>query len=459
MKDMTFSTFNPFLQKKIKTYTYDSNFKINKKIHLSSKAQEKWAQLSFAERLTILNQMKSYLIDQTEVLAKQATLEMGKTYSEALSEIKKTIQIFDFLNDENTLIHLKPMDIRTSQKKILQVRRQALGLVLIIMPWNFPYWQVYRMALPALLMGNGIILKHADITAGCALLIQKSFDFIFKKELKGLFSQVFASHDQVKAVVSDKKIKAVSLTGSAKAGQSVAALAGANLKKVVLELGGSDPYLILPDADLNLAAKACAASRLINNGQSCIAAKRFIVHQSVYNEFLDLFVAEFEKLSVGDPNLSLTALGPLAHPRFVVDLKKRIHNHNKNKNWKLVYQKKMNEVHNGFFSPHIFEVKMANAFYNEEFFAPLSLVYKANSVEKMISLVNTSAFGLGAAVFSQDRKLYLSIAAQLEVGMIAFNDFLRSDVFAPFGGVKNSGYGRELGLEGLTEMSFIQTLD
>lgn len=448
----TFSTFDPYLQKKLKTYKLLSDSQMAGKAQLSQQAQGRWRQLSFEQRLQCLLEVKLHLQKQLKNLSLQATREMGKRLSESEAELKKVLQIFDFLSDEKTLLYTQPKEVQTTTQKV-EIYYRPMGTLLIVMPWNFPYWQVYRMALPNLLMGNSILLKHSEITAGCADLIEKSFKQSLPKEFKFIFQNLFISHEQVDRLIQNPLVKGVSLTGSERAGKSIGARAGAEIKKSVLELGGSDPYLILADADLQLAAKQCAQSRLINNGQSCVAAKRFIVEAPVYNKFLELFFNEFESTHLGDPKLLQTGLGPLAHPRFVKDLEVRIKLHNKKKNWQLIYQKESEfSSSEGFFAPQVYAVKNAQAFQHEEFFAPLALVYRAKNIKDMISQANSTAFGLGAAVFTQDRNLYeTTLAPQIESGLIFHNQMVKSDVYAPFGGVKNSGFGRELGLLGLTE--------
>lgn len=455
----TFSTANPFTQKKIKTYSFNSDQQLGQKIQSASKVQSKWALLNFEQRRDFLLLVKKYIQDNLEDMAKQATLEMGKRLVESQAELKKVLQIFEFLNDPQTISHVASRDIMTTTKMV-KVHYRPMGNIFIIMPWNFPYWQVYRMALPNLLMGNCVLLKHSQITAGAAQWIEKSFHQSLPHEFRGIFQNLFITHSQSAKVIANEKIHGVSLTGSAGAGKSIGAQAGGKVKKTVLELGGSDPYLILPDADVARAAKICAEARLINNGQSCVAAKRFIVHESIHSEFLKHFIETFAKISLGDPLKLSTGLGPLAHLDFALDVQKKIKTYTRKKSWSEIFcQTSDLSYAEGFCAPSVYQVKDVDAFFNEEFFAPVSLVYKAKNLSQMLSYANASAFGLGSAVFTNDEKAFAGqIAPQLQAGIVAYNDMVRSDVYAPFGGVKESGYGRELSLWGLTEFAYTQSV-
>lgn len=455
----TFSTVNPFTQKKIKSYSFCSDGQLGQKIQSASKIQNKWASLSIEERRDYLLLVKKYIQENLESMSKQATLEMGKRFAESQAELKKVLQIFDFLNDPQTIQHVQPREIKTTTKMV-KVHYRPMGTLFIIMPWNFPYWQVYRMALPNLLMGNSVLLKHSQITAGAAQWIEKSFHKSLPPEFRMIFQNLIITHAQSTKVIAHHSVQGVSLTGSAIAGKSIGEQAGRQVKKSVLELGGADPYLVLPDADIERAAKICAEARLINNGQSCVAAKRFIVHESIYSEFMKCFVEAFDRFNLGDPLRLTTGLGPLAHLNFALDVEKKIKSYNRKKAWTQVYQQSSDlSYKDGFCASSVYQVKNVEAFFYEEFFAPVSLVYKAKNLSQMLKYANASAFGLGAAVFTNDESLFSKqIAPHLQAGIVAYNDMVRSDVFAPFGGVKESGYGRELSLWGLTEFAYTQSV-
>ena len=337
------------------------------------------------------------------------------------------------------------------------VSYQPLGTILAVMPWNFPFWQVFRFAAPTLMAGNTAILKHASNVPGCAVAIEEIFREAGFPE--NVFRSLLIGSSMVENVIKHKAVKAVSLTGSTPAGKSVAALAGAELKKCVLELGGSDPYLILKDADLDMAAKTCATGRLLNAGQSCIGAKRFIVEETVYAHFLELFTHEMNAAHFGDPFDEESTMGPMARE----DLRDELHQQvvdSVNKGAEVILGGEIPHRKGAFYPPTILEnVKPGMPAYEEELFGPVASVIKVKDEQEAIRVANDTDFGLGAAVFTQNLKKGEHIAEmELEAGACFVNDFVKSDPRLPFGGIKTSGFGRELSVQGIKEFVNVKTV-
>jgi succinate-semialdehyde dehydrogenase/glutarate-semialdehyde dehydrogenase len=390
-----------------------------------------------------------------ENLAKLMALEMGKPLAQGRSEVEKCAWLCSyyadkaegFLNDEY---------VQTDASKSY-VSYQPLGVILSIMPWNFPFWQVLRFSAPALMAGNGVILKHSENTSTCALAIEK---MIQKAGFPAdLFHTILVDKSDMQPVVQHKGIAAVTLTGSTKAGKSVAAQAGKVLKKTVLELGGSDPYLILEDADLELASMICANSRLLNSGQTCVAAKRFIVVESVYEKFLEFFTSKLQDRTVGNPFDEGVNVGPMARHDFRDELHRQV----KESIDAGAIAEFGCEIPNepGAFYPISLLTNVAPGMpaYDEELFGPVAAVIKVGSEEEAIRVANDTNFGLGAAIFSRDVDRAEKIAAdQLQAGCCFVNTLVKSDPRLPFGGIKDSGYGRELGLYGIREFVNIKTV-
>jgi len=415
-------------------------------------AQEKWRRNSFYERSLLLQRAAELLEENKEKYAKLMAREMGKPLAEGVSEIEKCAWVCDYYAD-NTADFLEEEVIKSDASKSY-VTFNSLGTVLAIMPWNFPFWQLFRFGAPALMAGNAVILKHAPNVTGCALAIE---DLMHEAGIPDdLFRTVVADVDQTQNLIKHPDVAAVTLTGSTRAGKAVASTAGSVLKKTVLELGGSDPYLILEDADVEKAAEICVTSRLINSGQSCIAAKRLIAVEDVYDEFLEAVFHMMNEKKVGDPFNSATDVGPMARE----DLRDNLH---------AQVQKSVAEgaecilggsvpVRDGFYYPPtiLTEVSEGMPAYEEELFGPVASVIKVKDTSEAIKVANDSDYGLGAAVFSEDLQRAEEIAAyELKAGCCFVNDFVKSDPRLPFGGIKESGYGRELSHFGIKE--FVNT--
>ncbi len=417
--------------------------------------QEKWRRNSFYERSLLLQRAAELLEENKEKYAKLMAREMGKPLAEGVSEIEKCAWVCDYYAD-NTADFLEEEVIKSDASKSY-VTFNPLGTVLAIMPWNFPFWQLFRFGAPALMAGNAVILKHAPNVTGCALAIE---DLMHEAGIPdNLFRTVVADVDQTQNLIKHPDVAAVTLTGSTRAGKAVASTAGSVLKKTVLELGGSDPYLILEDADVEKAAEICVTSRLINSGQSCIAAKRLIAVEDVYDEFLEAVFHMMNEKKVGDPFNSATDVGPMARE----DLRDNLH---------AQVQKSVAEgaecilggsvpVRDGFYYPPtiLTEVSEGMPAYEEELFGPVASVIKVKDTSEAIKVANDSDYGLGAAVFSEDLQGAEEIAAyELKAGCCFVNDFVKSDPRLPFGGIKESGYGRELSHFGIKEFVNAKTV-
>jgi len=390
-----------------------------------------------------------------EELAMLMALEMGKVKREGIAEIEKCAWVCDYyaVNAES---FLENEPIATEATKSY-VSYQPIGTILAIMPWNFPFWQVFRFAAPTLMAGNTAVLKHASNVPGCAMAIEELFREAGFPE--NVFRSLLISSKQVAKVIQHKAVKAVSLTGSTPAGKSVATLAGAELKKCVLELGGSDPYLILEDANIEKAAKKCALGRLINAGQSCIGAKRFIVVEKVYAHFLELFTHEMTAADFGDPSDEESTIGPLARADLRDELHKQVVD-SVAKGAEVIIGGEIPNRKGAYYPPTILEnVQPGMPAYDEELFGPVASVIKVKDVKEAIAVANDTVFGLGAAVFTSNTKMGENIAEmQLEAGACFVNDFVKSDPRLPFGGIKTSGYGRELAEQGIKEFMNVKTV-
>ncbi len=415
-----------------------------------------WKQKSFVDRQKVVSQVIARMMNQENILAQLITKEMGKPITQSLAEVKKCIESTKSLCEMN-LDFLQTIMINQTQQKSLtykqsQISVDALGIIYAIMPWNFPLWQAIRMIIPALISGNVIYLKHSEVTSEMGDQIEKLFEGLFEEPL--LYHDMI-EHSFTEKILSDQRVGGVSLTGSTKAGLSVSKEAQRGLKKYVLELGGSDPYIVCADADLPLAAKLVAQSRLQNTGQSCIAAKRCIVDHQIKDDFLSLIKSEFQKYQFGDPFSPQSTLGPLAHPRFKKALELQLTEFKTKTHAECVFRlEHQQSTVSAFTEAQIFLLKENNPWLsNQEFFSPNLLVIPYTQLSEAISIANSTDYGLGAGVFSKDAELSQKIALQIESGQVAINDFIRSESLLPFGGVKLSGVGRELGHAGFLEFT------
>jgi succinate-semialdehyde dehydrogenase/glutarate-semialdehyde dehydrogenase len=412
-------------------------------------------EVSIAHRIELFLNLQSLLEKDKNKLGELITLEMGKPLRESISEIEKCAHLCGFyaLNAEKWL---SPYSIEYTEQTEKRVEYHPLGLVLGIMPWNFPFWQVFRCAVPAISAGNAILLKHSPNVPLCALKIEELF---LKAGFgEGVYQNLFVAEAQVEQILADARVKAVSLTGSEKAGRSVASVAGKHLKKQVLELGGSDPFIVMPNADLVSAAQWAVKARMISNGQSCIAAKRFIIHEQVYTEWMSLIKQQLALLKFGDPMEPTVNVGPLARKDLADQLRTQVRQaveagaH--------IEASYFFETENPHFVPItvLVNIKKDNPTYNQELFGPVFSVFKVTSKEEALALANDSPFGLGASVWTLDKEDESFFTNQLEAGSVFVNSMVASNAAVPFGGIKNSGYGRELAEEGLKEFCNIKAI-
>jgi succinate-semialdehyde dehydrogenase/glutarate-semialdehyde dehydrogenase len=407
-----------------------------------------------ARRTALMQAAARQLRKRQEELARLMALEMGKPLAEGRSEVEKCAWACDFFA-ANGARFLAPESVATDATKSF-VAFEPLGVVLAVMPWNFPFWQVFRFAAPALMAGNAGVLKHASNVTGCALAIEEIFREAGFPE--HLFRTLLLSSREVEHVIAHPKVVAVTLTGSTPAGKAVAGKAGALLKKTVLELGGSDPYLLLEDADLEQAIATCVASRLINGGQSCIAAKRFIVPRQLGGEVERRFVAAMKERVQGDPLVDGTQIGPLARRDLRDGLADQVAT-SVARGARCLLGGIVPEGKGAFYPPTVLaDVAPGMPAYDEELFGPVAALIAVDSEEEAVRVANDSPFGLGAAVFTRDVRQGEAVARRLEAGSCFVNELVKSDPRLPFGGIKESGYGRELGPFGIREFVNIKTV-
>lgn len=445
-------TINPATGKVIKEYSEMSFEEVSGIIYRANIAQKQWKDKSFTNRSVNLNKIAKSLKENKQELGELMSTEMGKPLSQSIGEIEKCAWVCEYYA-ENAEDFLSDDSVETDASKSY-VTFNPLGTVLSIMPWNFPFWQLFRFAAPALMAGNAVILSHSENVTGCALEIEK---IIHTSGIPAdLFRTILVQNENMKPVIQHNGIAAVTLTGSTRAGKIVASQAGEALKKTVLELGGSDPSIILADANLKQAAESCVNSRTLNSGQSCIAAKRFVVVEEVYDEFVSEFKNLMESKKVGDPFDEATDIGPMARE----DLRDGLHEQ---------VQKSIEAGANcilggekpgaaGSFYPVTILENLTKGMpaYDEELFGPVASIIKVQDEEEAVQVANDSIYGLGASIYSKDVEKAEKIAAeQLEAGCCFVNEFVKSDPRLPFGGIKQSGYGRELGLYGIRE--FVNT--
>jgi succinate-semialdehyde dehydrogenase / glutarate-semialdehyde dehydrogenase len=452
---MAIESINPATGEKLQTYAETPGAAVDDAIRKANDAFLSWRRLSFEDRALRLRAAAGILRNKAEAWARLMAGEMGKPLRDGIAEAQKCAACCEYYADHAAQM-LAREPVKTEARNSF-VTFNPLGVVLAVMPWNFPFWQVFRFAAPALMAGNAAVLKHASNVPGCALAIEQILREAGLPD--GLFRTLLIGNTQVDAVIEHPLVRAVTLTGSGPAGRSVARKAGEMLKKTVLELGGSDPYLVLEDADLDLAASVCAKGRLINGGQSCIAAKRFIVVDAVRNEFEQRFVQKMKTARQGDPLSMDTEIGPLARH----DLRDALHQQVTQSVQRGAQCLLGGEIPAGpgaYYPPTVLtDVAKGMPAHDEELFGPVAAVIPASDEAQAIAIANDSAFGLGAAVITRDLARGERIAAELvESGCVFVNEAVRSDPRLPFGGVKESGYGRELSGYGIKEFVNIKSV-
>lgn len=444
-------SINPFDQSVVAEFEVHNASVIDKKLAAAVKAFTSWRRQDFSHRAALMKRAGALLRERKAEYARVVSVEMGKILAEATAEIEKCANGCDYFAD-HAAVFLKDQTIATEASRSL-VAFQPLGPVLAIMPWNFPLWQVFRFAAPALMAGNVGLLKHAANVTQCALLIEKVFaDAGFPE---GAFQSLLIESKDVANIIARDEVVAVALTGSEYAGTQVAAVAGKNLKKTVLELGGSDPFIVLDDADLDVAAQVATQSRMQNAGQSCIAAKRFIVAERISKEFTERFVTRIKQLKQGNQLDPQTTTGPLARLDLAEQLEKQVQASVK-QGARLVTGGERQGCN---FQPALLDhVRPGIVAFDEEMFGPVAAMVAVKDEQEAIAMANASRYGLGASVWTTDPARGERVAREIESGSVFVNSLMRSDQRLPFGGVKKSGYGRELAEHGIKEFVNIKTI-
>jgi succinate-semialdehyde dehydrogenase/glutarate-semialdehyde dehydrogenase len=447
----SFFSINPYTLEKVAEYPAITMTEANKKLELAHGAQVHWATLSFEDRAVCFRRLAQYLRTHQQDLAVLLSTEMGKILAESRAEIEKCAGHCDYFAQAAEGL-LQP-DVISTDASDSRVIYEPVGVVLAIMPWNFPFWQVFRYGAPALMAGNVTLLKHAPNVFGCALAIEKAF--LASGFPEGVFQTLISDVDIIAPILQDDRIAMVTLTGSERAGAAVAQIAGTNIKKVVLELGGSDPFLVCADADLDLAAAAAVQSRMMNAGQVCIAAKRFLVDQSIKTEFVERVKMGIEKLVQGDPFDPNTNLGPLARLDLAQQLETQLQQALK-QGAVLISGGKRQDCN--FQATLLDAVTPDSIVFQQETFGPLAPIVGVKNLEEAVCLANQSRYGLSAAIWTKDLDQAAQTARQLQVGSVFVNAVVRSDSRLPIGGVKKSGYGRELSEAGIKEFCHLKTV-
>jgi len=451
---MAIASINPATGETLKTFNALTPEQIEGKLQLAADTFRTYSHTTFAHRKPLMIRAAEILETKKHDLGKIMTLEMGKPLKAAIAEAEKCASVCRYYA-ENAERHLADEIIETNAKKSY-VHFQPLGPVLAVMPWNFPFWQVFRFAAPALMAGNVGLLKHASNVPQCALAIEEIFTSAGFPA--GAFQTLLIGSEAVERLLNDPRVVAATLTGSEPAGRSVAATAGKQIKKTVLELGGSDPFIVMPSANLDDAVTTAVKARTINNGQSCIAAKRFIVADQIYDEFEKRFVDEMHALRIGDPMEESTEIGPLATPQIVDDLDEQVKKAVASGGRVLTGGAKIDRPGN-FFEPTVLvDIDINTPVSCEEIFGPVAMLFRVSGIEEAIKIANATPFGLGSAAWTNDAAEQARFIDELEAGAVFINGMVASDPRLPFGGVKNSGYGRELAEFGIREFVNIKTV-
>lgn len=446
----SYRSINPYTEEEFFSYELHSKDEVELKLNQAYEEGLLNGSANLEKRVEAILNVAEYLASRKMDFAESISLEMGKVLREAASEIEKCIWLCKYYAD-NAAEFLKEERLELGEDIAIR-RYEPLGVLLGVMPWNFPFWQVFRFAIPAILAGNRIIVKHAPNCPHSAELIEEAFHFALEESF---YQNVRLTHVQVAHLLNDPRIKALSLTGSTRAGKEVAQIAAKNLKPQVLELGGSNAFLLLEDADPSKAAKLAARARLLNAGQSCIAAKRFIVPKDLLPYFREALITEFKKFLLGDPLDPKTDIGPLARPDLAQKVEEQIQQ-------SIAQGAKLwlgGKRERNFIEPSILEISTSdNTAFQDEVFGPVAVIIAYESLEEAIELSNISSFGLGISLIGNDLDKLLELSNHFEEGAVFINELVKSDPRLPFGGVKDSGYGRELGPEGIRSFTNLKTI-
>jgi succinate-semialdehyde dehydrogenase/glutarate-semialdehyde dehydrogenase len=451
---MAIATINPATGETLKSFEPLRESELEEKLLRAAETFRAYRRTSFAERARWMTSAATILENEKQRFGQLMTTEMGKPFKAAIQEAEKCARVCRYYA-EHAERFLADELIETDATRSY-IRYQPIGPVLAVMPWNFPFWQVFRFAAPALMAGNTGLLKHASNVPQCALAIEEIF--LRAGFPEGAFQTLLIGSDMVSRVLEDERVAAATLTGSEAAGSQVASTAGKQIKKTVLELGGSDPFIVMPSADMEEAVKTGVKARTINNGQSCIAAKRFIIAAPIYEEYERRFVEEMKSLRIGDPMNEATDIGPLATPQIVKDLNEQVQK-SVAKGARLLLGGKPLERPGSYYAPTVLaDIPIDAPAYREELFGPVALLFRAADIDEAIRLANDSTFGLGSSAWTNNEEERARLIDELEAGSVFINSMVASDPRLPFGGVKRSGYGRELSAYGIREFVNIKTV-
>jgi succinate-semialdehyde dehydrogenase / glutarate-semialdehyde dehydrogenase len=452
-ESMKIRSVNPFTEELIDEFELMTRDAIDSEVGKSRFAYREWSAMPVTSRTACIRKLGAHLRAEKRTYAAIMTREMGKAIREAVAEVEKCAWLCDYYADNGEAL-LRPEEVATEAKKSYLLF-QPLGIVLAIMPWNFPFWQAFRFGIPALTAGNVVLLKHASNVPLCALAIQEAF--LKAGFPENVFTTLLIDARSALNLIEEDKVDAVSLTGSNSAGEEVGSLAGKRIKKLVLELGGSDPFIVLDDADIEKAGRMAANARMINAGQSCIAAKRFIVMKDAAGEFRKVFLARLGELKVGDPMDESTDVGPMAKQDILDSLREQLRDA-REKGAEIVQAKQAFDKGLFFAPAAVFNPTREMKVLTEEVFGPIAPVIVVGSEDEAIKAANDTKFGLGAAIWGRDLVRAERIASKIEAGCLAINDTVKSDPRMPFGGIKKSGVGRELSHYGLKEFVNIKSV-
>lgn len=451
---MAIATVNPATGEVVQRFEPLSDEDLRDRLGIAQESFIQYRETSFAERSQWLQNAAQILEDEKATFGKLLTLEMGKPLKAAIAEVEKCAIVCRFYAEHGEQF-LQDEPAQTDASRSF-VRYQPLGIVLAVMPWNFPFWQVFRFAAPALLAGNVGLLKHASNVPQSALAIE---DILLRAGFPaGVFQTLLIEASRVAPLMTDWRIKAATLTGSEPAGASLAAAAAQQIKKVVLELGGSDPFIVMPSADLDRAVATAVTARMINNGQSCIAAKRFIVADAIADEFEQKLVSRYQQLKVGDPMLPDTDIGPLATPAILQEIVQQVAAIAQEGAKILIGGKQLDQTGNYYAPTIVSHIPDHSQFAKVEFFGPVALVFRVPNLDAAIQRANDTPFGLGASAWTNDPEEQERLINEIEAGCVFINSMVKSDPRLPFGGIKRSGFGRELGLHGIREFTNVKTV-
>jgi succinate-semialdehyde dehydrogenase/glutarate-semialdehyde dehydrogenase len=451
---MAIASVNPATGEVLREFTPHNQTEIEEKLERAARAFQAHRRTSFDERAKRMLGAAEILDAERERFARLMTEEMGKPVRGAREEAAKCALVCRYYAEHAEKFLADEM-VETGATRSF-VHYEPLGAVLAVMPWNFPFWQVFRFAAPALMAGNTGLLKHASNVPQCALAIEEIF--LRAGFPEGVFQTLLINSDEVARVLGDARVRAATLTGSEHAGSEVASRAGREIKKTVLELGGSDPFIVMPSADFESAVSTAVKARTINNGQSCIAAKRFIVHADIYEEFARRMASGMEALKVGDPSDETTDIGPLATESIVEELGAQVRKSVEMGARALTGGERLRQKGNYYAPTVLADIPKNSPAYAEEFFGPVALLFRVASIEEAIALANDTTFGLGASAWTRDDGERERFVDEIEAGAVFINAMVASDPRLPFGGVKRSGYGRELGAFGIREFVNIKTI-